>query len=220
MSMATDTSAAFVVDSPGLRTRPPKAKETDPRRLETRQKQISFGKNTIGYSEYRKAVPKHIGVPHNAPTPKPKHQHLPHPTTPDIYQICSKRSFDGQVKHWRRDLHKWDPEVAEDEEVVEVDQEFKTPGKGARRSDGWLASPLTSGNKGEADPPEDENSDPGNFVSPNKRSRIITPAHKASQAAKAQKRQRKSVLADEPAEEPKAASKTIFDDWDDCDVTV
>ena len=25
-----------------------------------------------------------------------------------------------QVKHWRRDLHKWDPEVAEDEEVVEV----------------------------------------------------------------------------------------------------
>ena len=42
----------------------------------------------------------------------------------------------------------------------------------------------------------------------------------ASQAAKAQKRQRKSVLADEPAEEPKAASKTIFDDWDDCDVTV
>ena len=42
----------------GLRTRPPKAKETDPRRLETRQRQISFGKNTIGYSEYRKAVPK------------------------------------------------------------------------------------------------------------------------------------------------------------------
>ena len=40
---------------------------------------------------------RHIGVPHNAPTPKPKHQHLPHPTTPDIYQICSKRSFDGQV---------------------------------------------------------------------------------------------------------------------------
>ena len=44
----------------------------------------------------------------------------------------------------------------------------------------WLASPLTSANKGEADPPEDENSDPGNFVSPNKRSRIITPAHKVT----------------------------------------
>ena len=40
----------------------------------------------------------------------------------------SSRGFPGaqlstayaQVKHWRRDLHKWDPEVAEDEEVVEV----------------------------------------------------------------------------------------------------
>ena len=40
---------------------------------------------------------RHVGIPHNAPAPKPEHQHLPHPTTPDIYQICSKRSFDGQV---------------------------------------------------------------------------------------------------------------------------
>ena len=28
--------------------------------------------------------------------------------------------LDLQVKVWRRDLHKWDPEVAEDEEVIEV----------------------------------------------------------------------------------------------------
>ena len=91
--------------------------------------------------------------------PSPEHEHLPHPLTPDIYQICSKRSFDGQVCHvpfqtlgvyactrnslmacdiaagehcteqlacciqvkrWRRDLHKWDPAVGEDEEVVVV----------------------------------------------------------------------------------------------------
>ena len=25
-----------------------------------------------------------------------------------------------QVKRWRRDLHKWDPDVGEDEEVIEV----------------------------------------------------------------------------------------------------
>lgn len=25
-----------------------------------------------------------------------------------------------QVKRWRRDLHKWDPAVGEDEEVIEV----------------------------------------------------------------------------------------------------
>ncbi len=31
------------------------------------------------------------------------------PATPDIRQICSKRSFDGQIRKWRRDLHYWDP---------------------------------------------------------------------------------------------------------------
>ena len=35
--------------------------------------------------------------PHSIPVPAPEHEHLPHPLTPDIYQICSKRSFDGQV---------------------------------------------------------------------------------------------------------------------------
>ena len=40
---------------------------------------------------------RHVVTPYNASAPKPEHQHLPHPTTPDIYQICSKRSFDGQV---------------------------------------------------------------------------------------------------------------------------
>eukprot|EP00959_Pyramimonas_sp_CCMP1952_P102344 2141001-Pyramimonas_sp.AAC.1 len=38
-----------------------------------------------------------------------------HPVTPDVRQICSKRSWDGQVKKWRRALHEWDPEAgAED----------------------------------------------------------------------------------------------------------
>lgn len=37
-----------------------------------------------------------------------------HPETPDVTQICSKRSFDGQAKKWRRELHLWDPEEEED----------------------------------------------------------------------------------------------------------
>ena len=37
-----------------------------------------------------------------------------HPDTPDVTQICSKRSFDGQAKKWRRELHLWDPEDEED----------------------------------------------------------------------------------------------------------
>lgn len=32
--------------------------ETDPHRLVQRQKQIDFGKNTVGYENYIKAVPK------------------------------------------------------------------------------------------------------------------------------------------------------------------
>ena len=35
--------------------------------------------------------------PQSVPVPAPEHEHLPQPLTPDIYQICSKRSFDGQV---------------------------------------------------------------------------------------------------------------------------
>lgn len=30
------------------------------------------------------------------------------PKTPDIYQSCSRRSWDGQIKKWRRMLHKYD----------------------------------------------------------------------------------------------------------------
>lgn len=33
--------------------------ETDPKRLEQRQKQIDFGKNTLGYDAYSQAVPRY-----------------------------------------------------------------------------------------------------------------------------------------------------------------
>lgn len=35
-------------------------------------------------------------------------QSAKHPRTPDPYEESSKRQFDGRVKAWRRDLHKWD----------------------------------------------------------------------------------------------------------------
>jgi histone RNA hairpin-binding protein len=40
-----------------------------------------------------------------------------HPQTPDIKQVCSKRSWDGQVKKWRRRLHEFDPPASENEEA-------------------------------------------------------------------------------------------------------
>ena len=33
--------------------------------------------------------------------------------TPDPYQVCSKRSWDGQIRKWRRLLHKYDPQGLE-----------------------------------------------------------------------------------------------------------
>lgn len=31
------------------------------------------------------------------------------PNTPDKFQMCSTRSWVGQIKNWRRKLHVWDP---------------------------------------------------------------------------------------------------------------
>lgn len=39
-----------------------------------------------------------------------------HPRTPDIRQVCSKRSWDGQIRKWRRLLHEYDPPKGDDEE--------------------------------------------------------------------------------------------------------
>jgi hypothetical protein len=38
------------------------------------------------------------------------HRKPDHPRTPKKTQGCSKRSWDGQLKKWRRDLHLWDPD--------------------------------------------------------------------------------------------------------------
>lgn len=70
--------------------------ETDPHRISQRLKQIEYGKNTIGYYKYSRAVSRDS-----------RRRGLD-PETPDARQACSKRSFDGQVRKWRRALHAWD----------------------------------------------------------------------------------------------------------------
>jgi hypothetical protein len=69
----------------------------DEQRLIQRQKQIDYGYRTVGYLRYRLLVPKDKRKPE-------------HPRTPKKAQGCSKRSWDGQLKKWRRDLHLWDPD--------------------------------------------------------------------------------------------------------------
>ena len=74
-------------------------RETDPRRLSQRRKEIAYGKNTLGYERYLAQVPKH----------KRGARYSEHPRTPDSTKKVSKRAFDGTVKAWRRALHEWDP---------------------------------------------------------------------------------------------------------------
>jgi len=69
----------------------------DTHQLEQRQKQIEYGHQTLGYIRFRLLVPKEKRTRDD-------------PRTPKKIQACSKRSWDGQIKKWRRDLHKWDPD--------------------------------------------------------------------------------------------------------------
>ena len=86
----------------------PRAQETDLHRLKTRLKQVEFGYNTLGYARYLELVPKN----------KRGNDRNRYPRTPDPYQVCSKRSYDGQIRKWRRLLHAYDPPEEDDEEVV------------------------------------------------------------------------------------------------------
>jgi hypothetical protein len=78
-------------------------RETDPRRLSQRRKEIAYGKNTLGYERYLRLVPKE----------KRRHPR-DHPPTPDPTRKYSKRQFDGIVRAWRRKLHDWDPPKTEE----------------------------------------------------------------------------------------------------------
>ena len=85
-----------------------KAQETDEHRIRARQKQIEFGYNTLGYARYVNLVPKD----------RRGFDKQRHPRTPDPYQVCSKRSYDGQISQWRRLLHAFDPPEKLGQEVV------------------------------------------------------------------------------------------------------
>ncbi|KAH9513257.1 Oocyte-specific histone RNA stem-loop-binding protein 2 [Bulinus truncatus] len=71
--------------------------EEDKVRLARREKDIAYGKATDAYKTYVAIIPKKL---------RSKDFKL-HPRTPDKLKICSRRSWDSQVKIWKRRIHTW-----------------------------------------------------------------------------------------------------------------
>lgn len=107
------SECSLVIPSPTVKEcrtkqiRKQKPREEDPRRLAARQKQIDIGMNTVGYKKF---LERPVKSPND-------------PKIPDIYQVCSKRSWDGQVRKWRRELHKFDPSSSDEAGLNDNDGE-------------------------------------------------------------------------------------------------
>lgn len=71
----------------------PKLNQSDPvhaRRIQQRRRMVAKGKNTVGYDEYTKKVPKHKRRPRS----------MEHPSTPDHTLDIPNKRWQGLIKAW------------------------------------------------------------------------------------------------------------------------
>ncbi|XP_075532622.1 stem-loop binding protein isoform X2 [Dermacentor variabilis] len=101
-----DKAAADKQNALARRTSDVQLYETDPQVLGRRLKQIEYGKSTVGYERYSAAVPRKNRAKH-------------HPRTPNRYLKFSRRSWDAQIRIWRRQLHLWDPPKEQPEDATD-----------------------------------------------------------------------------------------------------
>ena len=96
-SAYSETSSTSTLTSKGSKRRENLPKVEDPKKLEQRQKQIDYGKNTEGYTNYIRLYPK---VKRTRDMPK----------TPDKTIGYSHRRWLGLLTKWRKSLHQFDRE--------------------------------------------------------------------------------------------------------------
>ncbi|KAI6652063.1 Histone RNA hairpin-binding protein [Oopsacas minuta] len=94
-SAFSDTSSTSTLTSKRSRRTEELPIITDVHKLEQRQKQIDYGKNTDGYQNYIQLYPKYNRKPDM-------------PRTPDKHIGYSHRRWLGLLTKWRKALHKWD----------------------------------------------------------------------------------------------------------------
>jgi len=133
-----------VLDKPVMvtPTRPsPFKRPVDKTIIERRQKDIDYGKNTMGYQNYVELVPK-------------EKREKSDPRTPEKFIKYSRRSWDQQVKLWRLKLHAYDPNDGENDAELDMsdfmsDISFSsklasTPGCSSPISSAQCSSPFLS----------------------------------------------------------------------------
>jgi len=106
-----------------------RARETDGHKLKQRQRQIDYGKNTLGYARYCELVKRATRKRGDA-------------WTPDINAGMSKRAFDGCVRKWRRMLHEYDPAIENNEDVVAVPVDPHTRPEGTLKPGEYVPEAL------------------------------------------------------------------------------